>query len=449
MAHSREAWQECFEGVEYVHVECLDLNGIARGFLADIDHYKKNEKSGFGMIGHHLQLDFKGNQIEYEGEDRKNVIYNNGTIFPDPSTFVKNGWNPKIANVISNFQMNDDSYLQSCCPRSVCQNQVKRLEDAGYKYLSSFEYEFQLLKDRKIPNVSLNLDYCIDTHKMFEPVAIDIMKNMKMMGLKPERFLHEHRTALLEITMNATFGISGADQGYRFKQIVKDVSKLHDYQATFMTKPNSVDVAQEGHNNHSLWDSTGQVNLFSDVTREDKLSDLARFWIGGLRHHAQALSAFCSPTTNCDPSHEAGTLWCISTNHWGFDNRTAAFRVKTASPKATFVENRMSSSCANSYLLTAATIIAGLDGIKRKLEPGEPTSINALYLDESTYQKIPAKLEDRLQALEKNSLFKEHLGERLVSNFVALKRVEIYEMFRAKCVGKLTEWFDEYYMDNC
>ena len=133
MAHCKEAWKERFEGVEYVHVECLDLNGIARGFLADIDHYMKNEKSGFGMIGHHLQLDFKGSQINYEGEDSKNIIYNNGTIFPDPSTFVKNGWNPKIANVISNFQMDDDSYSRSCCSRSVCQNQLKRLEDLGYK----------------------------------------------------------------------------------------------------------------------------------------------------------------------------------------------------------------------------------------------------------------------------------------------------------------------------
>lgn len=192
-----------------------------------------------------------------------------------------------------------------------------------------------------------------------------------------------------------------------------------------MTKDMFTEFANGSHFNHSLWyqptaGSTGNAvptpksNAFHNPSNPDQLSNLGRHWLAGLLHHSVALTALCCPTVNC--YRRLHTPWSPGAIEWGFDNRFAAFRVKVGEPQDTYIENRIPSGAANPYLVLAATVAAGLDGVERGLEP--PTEMQSVG-------KLPRFLAETLSALENNEVMKKALGERFISWFLTLKRAEI------------------------
>jgi glutamine synthetase len=198
-----------------------------------------------------------------------------------------------------------------------------------------------------------------------------------------------------------------ADNLMMYKYIVKNVANSYGMTATFMPKPLFEDNGSGMHIHQSLWN--GDTNLFYSETDYALMSELGRHYIGGLLKHAPALMAFCAPTTNSYhrlvPGYEAPINLVYSQR-----NRSACCRIPMYSPNpaAKRVEFRPPDPSCNGYLAFAAMLMAGLDGIENRIDPGEPIDKNLYDLPPEVAKAVestPASLEEALDALEADHAF--------------------------------------------
>ena len=239
-------------------------------------------------------------------------------------------------------------------------------------------------------------------------VRTEMVMTMQDIGLTVEAHHHEVATGgQQEIDLEFAPLVSMADDLMKYKYVVKNVAKLHGLSATFMPKPLFGDNGSGMHVHQSVW-KEGDTLMYKKGNYAD-LSDLALNYIGGILKHAPALLAFCAPTTNSYkrlvPGFEAPVNIAYSQR-----NRTASVRIPTysSSPKSKRMEFRCPDPTANPYLAFAAMLMAGLDGVKNKIDPGEPTDINIYEAPEEILAKIPStpgSLAEALNALESDHDF--------------------------------------------
>ncbi|MGH2437427.1 MAG: glutamine synthetase family protein, partial [bacterium] len=192
-----------------------------------------------------------------------------------------------------------------------------------------------------------------------------------------------------------------------YKYLVKMYAREHFKTATFMPKPIFGDNGSGMHCHQSLWKD--ETNLFFDPNGYAQISQLAKWYIGGLLAHSDALMAFCAPTTNSYrrlvPGYEAPVNLVYSQR-----NRSAAVRIPvySTSPRSKRIEYRPPDGTANPYLAFAAMLLAGLDGIRREIEPGEPMDVDLYELPEAEaarVRQVPGSLDAALAALEADHKF--------------------------------------------
>jgi glutamine synthetase len=203
-----------------------------------------------------------------------------------------------------------------------------------------------------------------------------------------------------------------ADHLMTYKYVVRNVARKHGKTVTFMPKPLFGDNGSGMHTHQSLW--KGGAPLFAGHGYAG-LSDLALHYIGGILHHAAALCAFVAPTTNSYkrlvPGYEAPVNLAYSSR-----NRSAGVRIPmySPSPKAKRVEVRFPDNTCNGYLAFAAMLMAGLDGIQNKIDPGPPLDKDIYELppeELAEVPSVPASLGEALDALERDHEFPEELAE--------------------------------------
>ena len=239
-----------------------------------------------------------------------------------------------------------------------------------------------------------------------QDVRTEMVLTMEDIGINVEASHHEVATGgQCEIDLEFSPLLSMADDLLRYKYVVKNVAKLHGLTATFMPKPLFEDNGSGMHVHSSIW-KKNKTLMYKKGNYAD-LSDFALHYIGGILKHAPSLLAFCAPTTNSYkrlvPGFEAPVNIAYSAA-----NRTASVRIPnnyTASPKSKRIEFRCPDPSANPYLAFSAILMAGLDGVKNKINPGKPTDINIYEAPAEVLAKIPStpgSLAEALDALEKD-----------------------------------------------
>ncbi len=241
-----------------------------------------------------------------------------------------------------------------------------------------------------------------------QDLRTEMVLTLESLGVKIEAHHHEVATAgQAEIDMRFAPLTRMADNLMLYKYVVKNVARKHNMTATFMPKPLFEDNASGMHVHQSLW--KGDTNLFFGRSDYAGLSELARHYIGGLLTHAWALCGFCAPTTNSYrrlvPGYEAPINLVYSQR-----NRSACCRIPMYSPnpRAKRVEFRTPDPSCNGYLAFAAMLMAGLDGIERRLDPGAPIDKNLYDLPPAEAKKVkstPGSLQQALDALEADHAF--------------------------------------------
>jgi glutamine synthetase len=241
-----------------------------------------------------------------------------------------------------------------------------------------------------------------------QDIRSEIVLALMQAGIRVEVHHHEVATAgQNEIDMRFAPLLQMADNVMMYKYMTKNVARRHGKVATFMPKPIFADNASGMHCHQSLW-KQGE-NLFYGSSGYALTSNMCRWYIGGLLKHAPALMAFCAPTTNSYkrlvPGYEAPVNLAMSQR-----NRSAAARIPMYSdaPAAKRVEFRCPDPSANPYLAFAAMLMAGLDGIENRIDPGNPLDKNIYDLppeEAKNVRQVPGSLEESLRALEEDQAF--------------------------------------------
>ncbi|MFC5701225.1 type I glutamate--ammonia ligase [Cohnella faecalis] len=267
-----------------------------------------------------------------------------------------------------------------------------------------------------------------------QDIRSEMVRIMQETGLRVERHHHEVATAgQAEINFRFDTLTTTADNLMKYKYIIHNVARQYGKVATFMPKPLFGDNGSGMHVHQSIFD--GGEPLFYEKGGYGNLSQMALYYIGGILHHAPALIAITNPSTNSFkrlvPGYEAPVNLVYSKG-----NRSAAVRIPVAAvtPKGCRIEFRTPDSTANPYLAFAAMLMAGLDGIKRKIDPAAlgygPFDTNIYELSDEQKKEIrsvPGTLDEALDALEADSEFLTEGGvftKEFIDNYVALKRGE-------------------------
>ena len=260
---------------------------------------------------------------------------------------------------------------------------------------------------------------------------------LDQLGWEPYASDHEDGTAQFEINWKYSDALTTADRVTFFKMMTSQVAKTFGAIATHMPKPFAHLTGSGTHFHISLWDAARQRNLFLDARdpRGLGLSRLAYQFLGGVIEHAPALTAVVAPTVNDYKRLSVGEFltgvtsgftWTPAFISYGDNNRTQMFRV----PEPGRFECRLVSGSVNPYLGMAAFVAAGLDGIRRQLDPGEPNVRKNMYrvtLDEVRREKIgfiPQSLADAITCFEADPVVQQALGPELSAEFVKVKRQE-------------------------
>jgi glutamine synthetase len=257
-------------------------------------------------------------------------------------------------------------------------------------------------------------------------------------GVPVEVHHHEVATAgQCEIDMRYAPLTRMGDSLLLYKYVVKNVARAHGKTATFMPKPIFGDNGSGMHVHQSLWKEGD--NLFFDASGYACLSQTALWYIGGLLKHSAALLALCAPTTNSYrrlvPGYEAPVNLVYSQR-----NRSAAVRIPmySTSPKSKRIEYRPPDPTSNPYLAFAAMLMAGLDGIQNKIDPGAPMDVDLYELPGSKAKRIkqvPASLDKALNALEADHAFllkSDVFTEDVIETWIELKRKKEFDAVRLR-----------------
>jgi glutamine synthetase len=269
-------------------------------------------------------------------------------------------------------------------------------------------------------------------------VVAEICDAMTAIGWKPYQNDHEDANGQFEMNWEYDSALRTADRHAFFKYMVKSIAEKHGLRATFMPKP-FINLTGSGcHVHASLWSTKSKKNVFDDQKGELGLSQIAYHFVGGVMHSAEALCAITNPTVNSykrinAPVTASGATWAPNMVTYSGNNRTHMIRI----PEAGRFELRLADGAANPYLLQAALLVAGLDGIKNKRHPGKRYDIN-MYTEAHKARgasRLPLNLLDALRALEKSSVFEAGLGKEFLSSYLKLKHDDWNSYSRA-----LTDW---------
>jgi glutamine synthetase len=281
-------------------------------------------------------------------------------------------------------------------------------QHSGYYFIDSEEAVWNAGQDHGNKNLGYHLRnkegyFPVPPADTLQDLRSEIILKLIAAGVRVEVHHHEVATAgQCEIDMRFNSLVTMADSLMMYKYVVKNVSRTHGKTATFMPKPLFADNGSGMHVHQSLWKKG--VNTFFDKTGYGLLSEPARFYIGGLLAHSAALLALCAPTTNSYrrlvPGFEAPVNLVYSCR-----NRSAGVRIPmySSNPATKRIEYRCPDATCNPYLAFSAMLMAGLDGIQKRIDPGQPADFNLYEADPATARKIktvPGSLTETLDALE-------------------------------------------------
>ena len=407
-------------GVEYVRFEQPDLHGLSRGKTVPVRHFRHYAEHGLNFLGGLLGLDLQGGVASGTGylEERN---FADSLIFPDLPTLSPVPWADRTARVLADPMWYSGEPLRAA-PRHLARRLVERLARLGYILRSGFEYEVYLFDAATRAPAFEGIQIFWTVRNNFDQEFVTwLLDGLLATGVDVITSNVEYGPGQMEINFAPAVGLAAADRAFVFKNAMKELSQQRGYLASFMTKPLADQSASGGHYHHSLVHADSGRNAFFDVRQKDGLTDLARRWIAGEMAHAPALTALAAPTVNCAKRYKLYSFAPMNVT-WGYEDRTAALRVKGTRGPETHLENRLPCAGSNPYLVMAAVLAAGLDGVERRLEPRAPTT-GLAYADE-TAAPLPRTLDEALVAFEADEALCECLGEEFVRLFLAVKRHE-------------------------
>ncbi|MEZ7171053.1 type I glutamate--ammonia ligase [Sporosarcina sp. OR05] len=414
------------ENVNFIRLQFTDIFGMIKNVEIPVSQLEKALDN---------KMMFDGSSIDGFVRIEESDMY----LIPDLNTWMVFPWpsgKGKVARLICDVSLADGTPFPGD-PRGNLKRIINEMKELGFtEFNLGPEPEFFLFKldDNQQPTLELN-----DNGGYFDLAPLDLGENcrrdivleLEELGFEVEASHHECAPGQHEIDFKYADVLTACDNIQTFKLVVKTIARKHGLHATFMPKP-IFGVSGSGmHCNVSLFKD--KENLFFEENGERKLSETAYQFLAGVLEHVQGFTAITNPTVNSYkrlvPGYEAPCYVA-----WSAQNRSPLIRIPASRGMSTRIEVRSVDSSANPYLAMATILAAGLDGVKRKLEPPKPIDQNIYEMKpaeiaENGIGLLPTDLDHALIALSENKVVQEALGNHIYSNFYEAKKVE-WESFR-------------------
>ena len=439
--------------IKWVDLQFTDLFGALRSVTIPADDVDEASfKKGFEKLDGSSIRGF----LEIEESDM--------VLMPIQKTFVGIPWQTGVARILNKVYYKSGEKRFESDPRYIAESTVKHLSGLGYNSFFGPELEFFLFDKLSldVSNPISGTGYRIDSSESplsnngdaigyklgYYPVTPrDKTYNTRLaianvlsdnFGISVEAVHHEVATSgQCEITYRFSEMLDAADSLQTVKYVIRNIAAKNGQVAVFMPKPFTGDNGSGLHTNFSLWGTKDRKNLFYDgADKYAELSQLGRYAVGGILEHARALSAIVSPTTNSYrrlvPGYEAPVYVA-----WGKSNRSAVIRIPSYSrknAKTKRIEYRAPDPTSNPYLSFSAVAMAALDGIKRKIDPGDPLDENIYHMTKSRrnelkIRELPGSLETAVEELKSDSDFLlKTFPKAMVEKYIDLKSEETREI---------------------
>ena len=425
------------DAIEYLLVQFVDIHGAAKVKMVPAEVVEDMIDSGAG---------FAGGAVWGMGQDASS---HDMLARIDPASYTPLPWKPGLARFAADLYVDGKPYPH--CARVNLKRVLGEARAAGFLFNVGVEPEHFLV--RRLPDGRIEPWDPAQVDSLAKPcydfkglaAACDYLRDMndalRRLGWGVYQSDHEDANAQYEINYRYADALTTADRFIFFKMLAGETARKYGAIATFMAKPFSDRTGSGAHMHYHLADAETGRNLFAaeQDSRGLGLSELAYQFLGGVLAHARALCALTSPTVNCYKrlqigqglySARSGYTWTPAYITYGDNNRTQMIRT----PDAGHVEDRTVSAAFNPYLAFAAYLSAGLDGIKRRLDPGEPNLGNMyeMSLEEMARRKVrvlPQSLNEALDELERDPVIQAALGP-IYPEFLKLKRMEWNEYHR-------------------
>jgi glutamine synthetase len=416
-------------GIQYCLAAYTDVHGVGKAKCVPIDHFD-------GMMrGSEL---FTGAALDGLGQEPSDDEL---SVRPDLDRIVELPWMPEVAWAPGFLYYHGEPWPM--CSRTVLQRAVDRAAALGLGFQMGIETEFYLVSRDNGTVVPANprdvlekAAYDIVDLLDNMPFINEVVNHMNRLGWDVHSFDHEDSNSQFEFDFSYADVITMADRQTLWRMMMKMVARKHGFDVTLMPKPYSNRTGTGAHFNMSMVDLESGRNVFeaTEDSRGCGFSETGYQFIAGILAHAGALTAVAAPTVNSykrliKSGSMTGFTWAPIFRSYGANNRTHMLRIPLTSPR---VESRAVDGTANPYIAAAAYLRAGLDGIERKLDPGDPIDRNMYQLSDAELGEIgvgtlPRTLLEAIEAFAADPLMTDTFGAELRDSYIDLKTNEWWD----------------------
>ena len=438
-------------------VECLvpDLGGIARGKILPSNKFIKGLKDDSHRLPQSIFIQtISGGYATEDDGGLPPEVYNPTDIDvilrPDFNTIRVIPWykDPTAQVICDAVNLNGSAVLNSS--RHVLRKILKMYDDQGYYPIVSPEVEFYLVKPNPDADYPLEVPtgqsgrqetgkqaFGIDAVNEFDNLFEDVYNYCEEQKIEIDTINHESGSAQMEINFQHGDPLDLADQVFLFKRTLRQSAIKHKLYATFMAKPMENQPGSSLHLHQSLHNKKNGRNIF--FNKKNILSNLMKNYIGGLQEYTPKLMPIHAPNVNS--YRRLFATWDAPRNtKWGIGNRSCGFRIPSNEEKSMRIENRISGSDTNPYLIIAANLAAGYLGIKNKIKPTQETK-KSVFDDKQS--SLPKNMEEAILLFEKDENLAEVFSQKFIRTIAAIRRVEYQAYLKV-----ISSWEREYLLLN-
>jgi glutamine synthetase len=435
-------WCEA-EGIHTVVAGAGDMHGIWRGKRLPVADFLA--KAGRGVPFSDVVLVITHSEDTDEGQElveppggaayplyfpRKEQGFPDIFAVPDLSTARRLPWHPGTVGVLGEFHLPSGAEVP-LDPRAVLRRLVSRARSHGLEPKIGMEYELYLFRGdlaalaaagwQLEPLRGRPYTYGVYGGSLDEDLIQEIRGQLAGAGIRVEASNPETGPGQFELNLHYDDALTAADDGFLYKNGIKEIAARNGYLASFMAKPRRDWAGSSCHIHQSAWERGSGRNLFFDHELGRGLSETARHYAGGLLATMREFTALFAPTPN---SYKRFTpySWAGTSVSWSYENRSTGVRAIAGHEGESRLEHRLPGADTNPYIVIAACLAGGLHGIEQKIEPAPACEGDAYATGQ--LESVPQTLEEAIGLLERSTVAREMLGEDFVQHYVLMKRFE-------------------------
>ena len=415
------------EGIDFLWVTYHDYLG--RGEAKSLPRGSFSSACRDGVVFTYANLNMDGHDQQAPGAT---LVGNAGDFLavPDPRSYAVLPRFPRTARMHAHM-VTTGGERWAGCPRSRLDAMVDELSAEGYSVKAALEPEFYLLRrdgGGGLSPINRTTMFAQDGLAKAHAVVSDILDECAGMDIRIPQIGKEYGRGQYELSIHHGSPIEAVDRYLGVRSAVADVAQRHGMVASFMPKVFGDWPGNSLHVHLSVWDSAGKTDLTPSEADSTSLSDIGRWFLGGLLRHAPALCGIGSPSVNSYKRLQPGT-WAPANTYWGFNNRSGLVRIPGTGDRR-HLEYRSPDNTAQPYVLVCALLGAGLDGIRNRIDPGEPFDgdvgqLTPAEAERLGLQYLPRTLAEALDALERDEVITRAIGPEVLRHTLAVRRSDL------------------------